>query len=140
MAHQIRVSEDNVVYAASFLDRLGLSAHILAAPGGEAIRCRHDDEGGYHAKGFNTDSLGIEILVSGEHNYSTFLEAIETDWVTQAQWKTAVDIVAYWCDRWAIGTIPGQLDRHCDVDPDRKADPGNGFPWSRFVEEVRAQL
>lgn len=136
MAHRIRVSDDNVLYAASFLERQGLSAHMLVAPDGTAIRCRDDDQGAWHAKGYNTDSLGIEVLVDGEHNYSTFLEAIEGKWVTGAQYETAVDIVAHWCHKWGIRTEAGELDRHCDVDVARKRDPGGGFNWSRFVGDV----
>jgi len=140
MAHKIRVSEDNVAYAASFMYRKGLSAHILVAPDGTPIRCRNDDEGAWHAKGYNTDSLGIEVLVDGEHNYSTFMEAIETYWPTDRQLSTAIDVVADWCSQWDIGTEPGQLDRHCDVSPNRKRDPGRGYPWADFVTRVRARL
>lgn len=140
MGYKVRVSEDNTLYAASFLNRQGYSAHMLVAPDGTPIRCRDDDEGAYHALDHNTDSLGIEILVPGEHNYSTFLEAIETEWTTPEQWNTAVEVVAYWCERWAIGTTPGQLDRHSDVDPERKSDPGAGFDWETFLADVRAKL
>lgn len=136
MGHRIRVSEKKTLYAASFLERQGLSAHMLVAPDGTAIRCRDDDEGAWHAKGCNSDSLGIEVLVPGDHNYSTFLEAIEGNWVTKAQYETAVDIVAHWCHEWAISTQAGEMDRHSDVDPERKSDPGRGYPWARFVGDV----
>lgn len=136
MGHRILVGGGESLYAATFLDKRGLSAHMLVAPDGTLIRCRRDNEGAWHAKGYNTGSLGIEILVDGEHNYSTFLEAIDTDWVTPEQYRAAVDVVAYWCHEWGIGTDPGSLDRHSDVDGARKSDPGQGWPWARFLSDV----
>lgn len=135
MAYRIRM-KDEVMFAASFLDHIGLSAHMLIAPHGTPIRCRDDEQGAWHAKGYNTDSLGVEVLVPGEHNYSTFVEAIESPWVGPEQYEATVAVVAHWCKKWGIGTEPGSLDRHSDVDPDRKVDPGRGFPWDRFVRDV----
>lgn len=140
MGHQILTDEGEALYAASFLDRLGWSAHRLAAPDGTVIVCRHDEQGAWHARGFNDDSLGIEVLVDGIHNYSTFLEAIDTDWVTDEQFEAAVCTVADWCRRWGIPPVPGHLDRHSDVDPERKVDPGRGFDWERFVDRVRRDI
>src|SRR5210317_1860024 len=73
------------IHATDFLEKIGLSAHALVAPSGNIYICRDDDQGAYHAKGYNTDSLGIEFLVAGHHNYGSFLETIKTDWVTDEQ-------------------------------------------------------
>ena len=50
----------------AFLESIGLSAHIFVTPSGVIVRSRKDRQGAWHAKGFNTDSLGIEFLVPGE--------------------------------------------------------------------------
>lgn len=139
MAYQIDY-EGERLYAATFLERIGLSAHVLVAPDGQCIRCRSDREGAWHAKGFNTDSLGIEVLVPGVYDYDGFLGKIQTEWVGDRQLHATADVVANWCHRWGIGTEPGELDRHSDVSPQRKADPGSGFPWTDFLERVRSRL
>lgn len=129
------------LYAATFLDEIGLSAHILvASPRGERIRCREDTQGAWHAKGFNTDSLGIEVLVGHVDGYGEFLDRIREPWVERDTYISAVEQVIEWCRKWDIAPEPGTLDRHCDLDPERKYDPGAGFPWARFVSDVKGVL
>lgn len=122
-------TDPGMLYADKFLEHVGLSAHVLVTPAGEVIRCRDDQQGAYHAKGFNTDSLGIEFLVPNRYGYSydAFLRAIEEDWVSEAQLLTGGRVIAEWIARWGIT----QIDGHCDLDPARKRDPGN-FPWDRL--------
>ena len=79
------ILDPHPMHASDFLVKLGFSAHVLVEPSGDAIICRDDDQGGYHAKGYNTDSLGIEFLVEGHHDYGTFLEAIKADYITLDQ-------------------------------------------------------
>lgn len=124
------------LHAINFLKKLGLSAHILVAPNGDVIRCREDNQGAWHAKGFNTDSLGIEILVPGVHDYASFLEAIKTDWCTPEAFKSAVEMCRHWMDKYGRMS----MDRHSDVDPERKYDPGSGFDWHEFQRRVRDEV
>jgi N-acetyl-anhydromuramyl-L-alanine amidase AmpD len=138
MGHKIMRSDGRVQYAATYLEEIGLSAHVLVAPDGTPIRCREDDQGAYHALGYNEHSLGIEILMPGEHNLGTLLQAMREPWIEPGsdQWRTAVSVVRAWARRWNIEPVRGQLDPHYRVDPERKEDPGQGFPWGQFVEEV----
>jgi AmpD protein len=134
MAEYVLADEgEDYDHAADFLQRLGLSAHVLAAPDGTLYRCRGDDEGAYHARGFNTDSLGIEVLVPGRHDYGSFLRAIGAEWVSNAQYAAVVQQCREWMKLYGIKTVV----RHSDLSPGRKLDPGAGFPWARFMEDLK---
>lgn len=120
-------------HAADFLERLGLSAHVLAAPDGTLYRCREDLEGAYHARGFNTGSLGIEVLVRGKHDYGSFLRAISKPYVTEIQYETVVQQCREWMRLYGIRNVV----RHSDLSPGRKLDPGMGFPWQRLMGDLK---
>jgi AmpD protein len=122
------------IHAPDFLDGYKLSAHALIDPNGDTIRCRDDDERAWHARGHNTNSLGVEFLVPGEHTYGTFLEAIKTDYVSTAQWEAGVELVREWM---FLYNIPEEkVVRHSDISPGRKVDPGEGFMWNNFIQRV----
>ena len=125
-------TEPHDYHAVEWLRKLGLSAHTCITPSGVVIRSRRDDEGAYHAKGFNTDSLGVEFLVAGIHTYPTFLDAMKKKYLTPVQYRAGVELVREWRDRHEITTI----DRHSDLSPGRKADPDRGFPWEQFLKEA----
>lgn len=123
---------DEALHATDFLEKMGLSAHVLVAPDGDLITTRYDDEGAWHAKGFNTNSLGIEFLVEGLHTYTEFLEAMKTNYITIPQWNSGVGKIIEWVENHPIERI----DRHSDIDPSRKHDPGEGFDWERLMSEL----
>ncbi len=117
-----------------WLEHLKLSAHGLVTPSGIVIRCRDDDERAYHAGEHNSDSLGVEVLVPGVHTYKTFIEAMKTDWVTKEAYDATVQLVSFWALMFEIPE--SEIYRHSDLDPDRKYDPGDGFPWYTFLASV----
>lgn len=120
-------------FAPEYLQFDGTSAHIFVLPSGELIRGREDLEGAFHAKGFNVDTLGIEFLVEGVHNYETFLRRIKEPWVIEEQFEAGARQVATWVRKFSIQSVL----RHSDISPERKLDPGTGFNWLAFVERVR---
>jgi N-acetylmuramoyl-L-alanine amidase len=133
MAEYVKDVDGKYIFAPRALENMGLSAHVLVAPNGDLYRCRDDNEGAYHAKDFNTDSLGIEILVSGKHDYASFSNAIKTDWATEQQFKSAVAQCREWVKLYGITKIV----RHSDLSPGRKIDPGAGFKWGKFLAAIK---
>jgi len=113
--------------------RQGLSAHILVCPNNDLIRCRRDDQGAYHAAGHNKDTLGIEFLVPGTHDYRSFRKVIALPYLAKGQYETGMEFVK---TEWVKGKGILRLKRHSDIDPVRKIDPGDGFPWTPFLKDI----
>lgn len=139
MANQLDYNGERL-YAASFLDKIELSAHILLPPYEPVvIRCREDIEIAWHALGFNINSIGLEFLVPDVYDYSSFLQRIREPWIrpSSSQYQLGVGVAARICNFWSIPIKEGYFDQHSDIDPSRKYDPGSGFPWNRFIKDVR---
>lgn len=129
------IMDPHPIHAPEFLDGYGYSAHALVAPNGDIYLCRDDDERAWHARDYNRDSLGIEILVPGEHNYASFVETIKHDhWCPDEAFDAAVQAVRNWME--GHGIPASKVDRHSDLSPGRKVDPGAGFDWVRFLDEI----
>ncbi len=120
-------------HAVAFLNNYGYSAHVLVAPNGTQYVCRSDSETAWHARSFNKNSLGIEFLVKGSHNYESFLNRIREPYVESDQLDSGVDVVKNWINLHDIKSI----DKHSTLSPDRKVDPGIGFPWDIFLTKLR---
>lgn len=119
-------------HAIQYLDSQEWSAHSFIAPDAVNYRGREDNQGAYHAKKYNTDSLGLEFLVKGVHTYGSFLKAIDKPYLTAEQYQEGVNQVRYWIHHWGITEVV----RHSDISPERKVDPGNGFPWAMFRHDI----
>lgn len=117
-------------HAYDWLNFIGYSAHGLITPNGTLIECRKDDEGAYHAKGFNTDSLGYEFLVKGIHTYFTLLNVMRTDWLTNLQFTIGVELFKEKMNKWNISI--NKVTTHHILTPTKKEDPGIGFPLNKF--------
>jgi N-acetyl-anhydromuramyl-L-alanine amidase AmpD len=126
--------KDCDVYSPRFLRSRGESAHAFITPSGETIRTRRDNQIAWHARaqGHNFKSLGIEFMVPGAHTWDTFREAIKGDWVRGRQYDAGVELALDWIENNPIKEIV----QHSIIDPENKADPGEGFPWYNFLHDV----
>ena len=133
-AEYIRLA-DKDIHIVDFLRSRGQSAHAFVLPSGDIIRTRRDDQIAWHCKaqGFNWKSLGMEFLVPGAYIYDDFLEKIKAHWVTEEQYAAGVQLAMEWRASKKL------VVRHCDVDPDRKEDPGEGFPWHAFLSDIKEE-
>ena len=115
------------------LDTLKLSVHMLIAKDGTRIRCRPDVSIAWHAKGFNTNSLGVEVLVPDVYNLNDLQQRTKTEWVSHEQLESLVQQIMIWKKEFHIERI----DRHSDLDPGRRwFDPGDGFPWAELLRRT----
>lgn len=123
---------DRDYFAPDYLTLVGFSAHAFVTPSGVEIRQRRDNQIAYHAGRHNENSLGIEFLVPGVHTWATFINAIQEDYITPAAFDKGVEVVAGWVRSFG----PLDIVRHSTIDPKRKKDPGEGFPFENFLREI----
>jgi N-acetyl-anhydromuramyl-L-alanine amidase AmpD len=120
--------------AHEWLVMLGLSVHFLIEPNGDVIKQRSTKKICWHAKGFNTGSVGIEVLVEGVWNYETFKNRIKSYWVSQYQYDTLIELSDNIIEYFDIDHK--DVLRHSDISPGRKVDPGYGFQWVWYKEQL----
>lgn len=126
--------EAGVYTAHEWLTILGLSCHFLIHPNGDVTKQRSTKEMCWHAKGYNTNSVGIEVLVEGEWDYASFIDRIKEDWVKEEQYDTLIELSEDIIEFFEINK--NSVVRHSDLSPDRKEDPGSGFKWDWFKGEL----
>ena len=122
-------------HATEFLKRIRLSPHVLVSPS-ILIRLREDNQGGYHARGYNVNTIGVEFLVPGIWHYEDFKNLMQSDedWLSDNQFRMGVDLFNQFIMKWSWP--PGSVTTHHLLSPERKYDPGNGFPLERFLNEL----
>jgi len=124
----------NGMYADEFLQSVGLSAHFLLRPNGEFIKCRKTTLKAWHAKAHNTNTVGIEVLIEGEHDYASFVDGIKADWVKPEQMDALIEMSNGIITHYDIKKE--DVLRHSDISPERKVDPGSGFDWAYFKSKL----
>ena len=123
-----------------FIHPDGTYKHMIKSPG-RAHHAGTSKWGGL--KHLNSHFLGFELLVPGEHNYSSFLKAIKKPGTyTQAQFDCAVKVCKYWIKLYNIPV--DNIVRHSDCSGDHvrgkgkgKSDPGAAFDWNAFKEALK---
>ena len=130
-----KVKHKRYHFAVDYLDILRISAHALICPSGLIVRCRADNERAWHARGHNTDSLGIEFLVGGAHDHTSLLRAIKRPYLTNAQARAGHFVISEWCSKFNLTSA--DIYTHSELSPTRKHDPG--FTWQQLQEMIRVK-
>lgn len=128
-------TEGRDYYCTDWLEYLKISAHAFITPSGVVIKTRNSNQRAYHSKGNNRDTIGIEFMVPGLHNYVTFSKAIRKLYLTDIQYKAGVEYVKFLMDGISLFQA-NMIFRHSEIDPSRKIDPGAGFPWKQFLKDL----
>lgn len=125
------------------LAAFNLSAHALIAPDGTIQHCVGRDQKAYHVAEMNTGRLGVELLVTGDHDIASLaaavgwnreawapMETLPADPYTDAQYTS----LAWWLAQEArIADLSwAAVTTHHALQPDRKFDPGPVLDWVRL--------
>lgn len=109
-----------------------VSAHYLVEEDGRVFRLVAEERRAWHAgrsfwrgdTDINSASIGVEIVNPGhDHGYRAFPDV---------QIDAVIGLLDGVRERWIIDDR--MIVGHSDVSPDRKADPGELFPWKRLAE------
>lgn len=125
-----------VYYAPDWLERIGLSCHVLIPPDGSILDCVDPLYVAWHAKRFNYRSLGAEFLVSGEHDIGSLRRAmadVEASPYTDRQYAAGGFWYAGMAKQFDLDFE--DIKAHSWLDPTRKEDPGDAFDWTKFKAE-----
>ena len=118
------------------VENQGWGAHYYVYPSGTIVESIKPGYMGAHAKGFNENTVGIEIIVPGVLTYQTFTQKILNErWYKLAQVTSVINL-----SNWLIestGTIK-YATTHSYLDPDRKVDPGN-FKYDQLKTFIKLE-
>lgn len=138
--------------ARRFLQESVVDVHALIPSSGEIVRLIPDRQVAYHAGvsrlagtvAMNTRSLGVELLVTGDHDIASLTRALRgpTDPFTAAQRAALVWLCRDWCAQHpSIRVLLGH--EHVAgpwVRADAKVDPGPHIEWPRLWTDVWGAL
>lgn len=109
-----------------------VSAHYMVEEDGRIFQLVDEADRAWHAgvstwngeQDINSASIGVEI-VNGGHDFG--LPEFPPSQITQV-----ITLVQALRARWSIP--PENVIGHSDIAPDRKADPGERFPWRQLAQ------
>ena len=116
------------------------SVHAFNLPDGRIVREVDSWYKAFHAAGYNTRSVGMEFVVPGVLTYDQFLKAIRRHhWPSPAQLESGVAWFRARLEEHGVARVPPSVVTHHEIDPERKLDPGPGFPLLDFRDAVLAE-
>lgn len=136
-----------------FLERIGLSAHYFITPDGTPYETLSTDKVAYHAgksawkgqRGLNSTFIGIEVMVSGEHDWGSFKQTIKDPRAfSNAQYGTA-GLICYRLIKSFPAITYDRVLMHSqvsgpDVREDPKIDPGKGWNQEKLMSGIRIRF
>ena len=125
-----------VWHCTDWLRAIGRSTHVFALPDGRGVREVDSWYKAWHAKGFNSRTVGIEFVLPGVWPYGKFIAAMDGE--REAAYTTKqIAFGADWCRARSLEhgfpLTHETVRTHRQVDPERKHDPGVIFPLEAFL-------
>ena len=113
----------------------GGSAHVVVDDA-EVYRCVDDADTAWHAIGFNSIGLGLEIAGHASWNRDEWLDHMP-------RLTEAARIHAGWCKAYDIPLVESTTrgyHSHKGLPGNDHTDPGTGFPWDVYLDLVKGFL
>lgn len=142
--------------AEHFVLKGGLAPHFLIGQGGEVYQHVGTSDRAWHAKGWNTESIGIEHVArspSELKDWHELGEKLRTKLVpegaaidgevdpgfppTQRQLEASARLVAWLCLQYGWEVDRQRIRAHCECPQSSHADCGRDWPWADYLEAVR---
>jgi N-acetyl-anhydromuramyl-L-alanine amidase AmpD len=109
--------------------RAKVSAHYIVDFDGSLTQMVRDQDLAWHARGFNTSSIGIEHAGYAGRN----------QW-TDAQYRGSARLTRWLCDTYGIPKDRKHIIGHVEVPrTTHKVDPGRYFNWDYYMRLVRGE-
>lgn len=130
----IHCSRSNPEKQLKNLHKLELSAHYIIGQNGEITEALEPEKVAYHAgisswhgsqgKSLNGSSIGIELEAPDMgQSKKTYKPALR---------HSLCNLLIYLCYKYKVR--PENILAHSDIAPQRKPDPGKGFPWKYLYQ------
>ena len=127
-----------VWHCTDWLRAIGRSCHAFALPDGRIVREVDSWYKAWHAKGWNSKTVGIEFCLPGVWPYEKFQAAMDGRREEAKYTRAQLDSGAEWARaRGVEHSFPISRDTvwtHRSIDPARKKDPGVIFPFEIWLK------
>lgn len=111
-----------------------VSAHYIVGQDGEVVQMVHDNDVAWHARGGNSDSIGIEHVGSTGAN-PKFPRVDPTD----AQYCASAALTRWLCDTYGIPKDETHIVGHAQAVQTSKTCPGPYWDWNYYRNMVRSE-
>lgn len=106
------------------------------------VRMLPDDYTAFHVRGYNSISVGMEIATQA-HKWNSapddWLEGVIRETAAEiARWKTELGIPIRRISKADVDNGKWGVVGHAALDPSRRSDPGEDFPWDQVLALAKA--
>ena len=128
---------------AAVVKRVKVGIHYCVGPSGEIIQGAYENTATNHAVGFNTNSIGIEIVGKPGKGRGEGATSVYSAMYSETVITSVAKLVADICRRNSLPVDRNTIKGHDEVDPKNRSDPGTGtrgreinFDWPDFMKRV----